>query len=232
MQTEPKPLSSGSRWLRWDPHVHAPGTLFNDQFKGDWEGYLRALEEASPVISAIAVTDYYLLDTYRQLVEHKQAGRLASCEFIFPNVEIRFDVGTARSWINAHLLVCPDEENHLEELERFLASLTFKAFDDEFRCTPSDLRRLGRRASPGIQDDQAALRHGAERFKVSFQELKDKHKNSQWAQANLIIAVAAKENDGTSALKEGADEVLRQEIERFAHVIFCLQPEPKGFLAR
>lgn len=126
----------------------------------------------------------------------KQAGRLASCELLFPNVEIRFDVGTAKSWINANLLVCPDEENHLEELERFLSSLTFKAFDDEFRCTPSDLRRLGRRANPDIQYDQSALRHGAERFKVSFQELKDKHKNSQWAQTNLIIAVAVKENDG------------------------------------
>jgi hypothetical protein len=78
MQAEPKPLSSGSRWLRWDPHVHAPGTLLNDQFKGDWEGYLKALEESSPPIRAIGVTDYYLLDTYRQLVEHKHpSGQLS-----------------------------------------------------------------------------------------------------------------------------------------------------------
>lgn len=229
MQTEPKPLSSGSRWLRWDPHVHAPGTLFNDQFKGDWEGYLKALEDSSPIISAIAVTDYYLLDTYRQLIEHKQSGRLPSCELLFPNVEIRFDVGTPKSWINAHLLVCPDEQDHLEELERFLASLTFKAFDDEFRCTPSDLRRLGRKANSEINDDQTALRHGAERFKVSFQELRDKYKHSQWAQDNLIIAVAAKQNDGTAALQDGADEVLRQEIERFAHVIFASNPNQREF---
>lgn len=229
MQTEPKPLSSGSRWLRWDPHVHAPGTLFNDNFRGDWDGYLKALEESSPQISAIAVTDYYLLDTYKQLVEHKQSGRLPNCELLFPNVEIRFDVGTAKSWINAHLLVCPDEPNHLDELERFLASLSFKAFDDEFRCTPSDLRRLGKKAKPEIVDDRAALRHGAERFKVSFQELRDKYKHSQWAQDNLIIAVAAKQNDGTGALQDGADEVLRQEIERLAHVIFASNPNQREF---
>ncbi len=24
--------SIGSRWLRWDPHLHAPGTLRNNQF--------------------------------------------------------------------------------------------------------------------------------------------------------------------------------------------------------
>ncbi|WP_313201076.1 TrlF family AAA-like ATPase [Pseudomonas sp.] len=229
MQTQPKPLSSGSRWLRWEPHVHAPGTLFNDNFKGDWDGYLKALENSSPQISAIAVTDYYLLDTYRQLVEHKQSGRLPNCELLFPNVEIRFDVGTAKSWINAHLLVCPDEQDHLDELERFLASLSFKAFDDEFRCTPSDLKRLGKKAKPEIVDDRAALRHGAERFKVSFQELRDKYKHSQWAQDNLIIAVAAKQNDGTAALQDGADEVLRQEIERFAHIIFASNPNQREF---
>ena len=26
--------SSGSRWLRWEPHIHAPGTVLNDQFNG------------------------------------------------------------------------------------------------------------------------------------------------------------------------------------------------------
>jgi len=29
-----KPLNSGSLWHRWEPHVHAPGTLLNNQFKG------------------------------------------------------------------------------------------------------------------------------------------------------------------------------------------------------
>jgi energy-coupling factor transporter ATP-binding protein EcfA2 len=228
MQNAPA-LSSGSRWLRWDPHVHAPGTLFNDQFRGDWDGYLKALEEAVPTISAIAVTDYYLLDTYRKVLEHKRLGRLPACDLIFPNVELRFDIGSNKSWVNAHLLVCPDNEDHLEELERFLASLTFKAFDDEFPCTPAEMRRLGRKANPPLVEDQAALRHGAERFKVSFQQLRDKYKHSKWAQQNILIGVAGKQNDGTAALQEGADEVLRLEIERFAHIIFASNPNQKDF---
>lgn len=228
MQNAPT-LSSGSRWLRWDPHVHAPGTLFNDQFRGDWDGYLKALEEAVPTISAIAVTDYYLLDTYRKVLEHKRLGRLPACDLIFPNVELRFDIGSNKSWVNAHLLVCPDNEEHLEELERFLASLTFKAFDDEFPCTPAEMRRLGRKANPSLVDDQAALRHGAERFKVSFQQLRDKYKHSKWAQQNILIGVAGKQNDGTAALQEGADEVLRLEIERFAHIIFASNPNQRDF---
>ena len=93
-------LSSGSQWLRWDPHVHAPGTRFNDQFNGDWEGYLTALETADPPIQAIGVTDYYGFDTYKQMSAHKQVGRLKECSLIFPNVELRFSVGIAWSWIN------------------------------------------------------------------------------------------------------------------------------------
>lgn len=229
MQEQASPLSSGSRWLRWDPHVHAPGTLFNDQYRGDWEGYLNALEKAVPTISAIAVTDYYLLDTYRQVVAHKRANRLPDCDLIFPNVELRLDSGTSKSWVNAHLLVCPDSDDHLEELERFLASLTFKAFDDEFPCTPSEMKRLGKKADPTLVDDKAALRHGAERFKVSFRQLRDKYRQSRWAQQNVLIGVAGKQNDGTAGLQEAADEVLRLEIERFAHIIFASNPNQREF---
>ena len=48
-------LNSGSRWRRWEPHIHAPGTVLNDQFKGadSWECYLKALEAATPPIRAI-----------------------------------------------------------------------------------------------------------------------------------------------------------------------------------
>lgn len=223
------PLSSGSRWLRWEPHVHAPGTLFNDQFKGNWDDYLSALEGATPAINAIAVTDYYLLDTYRSVCEYKSKGRLPNCDLIFPNVELRLDIGTAKSWVNAHLLVSPEGHDHVEEVERFLSGLTFRAFEDEFRCTPPDLIRLGRKADPSIQDDRTALKHGAERFKVSFSQLRSKYESSEWAQSNLLIAMAAKQNDGTSALRDGADEILRMELERFAHIIFAANPNQRDY---
>ena len=52
-------IGRGSRWHRWEPHIHAPGTLMNDQFTGPtaWEDYLSALEAATPTIEAIAVTE-------------------------------------------------------------------------------------------------------------------------------------------------------------------------------
>ena len=54
----------GSEWRRWEPHIHAPGTIFNNQFGGDdpWDKYLTTIETISPKIEAIAVTDYYVTD--------------------------------------------------------------------------------------------------------------------------------------------------------------------------
>src|SRR5260221_3114 len=121
-------LNSGSRWHRWEPHVHAPGTVLNDQFKGAnrWEQYLTVLEAASPQIRAIGVTDYYTTETYEQLLEAKRQSRLGRCDLIFPNVEMRLAVGTVKGrWVNLHLLVSPERADHLPELKRFLARLTF-----------------------------------------------------------------------------------------------------------
>lgn len=88
-------VNSGSRWHRWEPHIHAPGTVLNDQFKGadSWEEYLKALETATPVIRALGVTDYYSSESYERAIEAKRSGRLAACELIFPNIEMRLGVG-------------------------------------------------------------------------------------------------------------------------------------------
>ena len=76
--TNTNEISPGSLWRRWEPHVHAPGTVFNNQFKGAdaWDRYLTALEQASPEIEAVGVTDYYCTDTYRRVFEEKTKGRL------------------------------------------------------------------------------------------------------------------------------------------------------------
>jgi hypothetical protein len=91
-------LNSGSRWHRWEPHMHAPGTLLNDQFAGDdpWNEYFNRLEASDPPIRAIAVTDYYLTGTYEYVREQKVQGRLPTVELIFANVELRLDVGTMK----------------------------------------------------------------------------------------------------------------------------------------
>ncbi|BAM91969.1 conserved hypothetical protein [Bradyrhizobium oligotrophicum S58] len=225
-------LSRGSEWRRWEPHIHAPGTVMNNQFSGPnaWGDYLTALEQATPVIEAIAVTDYYVTDTYEEVLRHKAAGRLPSAKLVFPNVELRLDVATAKGgFVNLHLFVSPEDPQHLDELQRLLSRLQFNVMQDRFDCTRADLIRLGKKADPNITDERAALAYGANQFKVNFQQLREVFSESGWAKKNILIAVAGGATDGTSGVREAADQTIRREIEGFAHVIFAGSPAQREF---
>lgn len=225
-------LNSGSRWHRWEPHIHAPGTVLNNQFKSadSWDGYLKAVEMTAPPIRAIGVTDYYSTDCYERVCEAKQQGRLPGCDLIFPNIEMRLGIGTIKGrWVNLHLLVSPESPDHLVELKRFLARLTFKAHSDSFCCNKDDLIRLGQQFDSKLTDATAALERGSEQFKVSFEELRHLYTESTWAQQNILIAVAGSEMDGTSGVREAADATLRQEVEKFAHMIFASSGAQRAF---
>ena len=225
-------ISRGSEWRRWEPHVHAPGTLMNNQFTGPtaWKDYLAGLESATPAIEAIAVTDYYVTGTYEQVLEYKKAGRLPTARLIFPNVELRLDVATAKGgFVNMHLFVSPEDANHIAELQRFLSRLHFTVQQDRFDCTRAELIRLGKKTDPTITDDRAALAYGANQYKVNFSRLRDVFAESGWAQTNIVIAVAGGAKDGTSGVREAADQTLRREIESFADVIFASSRAQREF---
>ncbi|MCA1653105.1 MAG: hypothetical protein LC656_02650 [Sphingomonadales bacterium] len=224
-------ITRGSEWRRWEPHIHAPGTILNNQFGGGdpWGVYLSKLETLTPKIKAIAVTDYYVTETYEQLVEHKANGRLPDVELVFPNIEVRLDVAARSGFVNLHLLVSPESPDHLAQVSRILSRLQFRAFDDCFDCSRSELIRLGRRADPTLLDDPSALAHGATQFKVNFDQLRTVYSNSDWAKNNVLVAVAGGAGDGTSGVRQAADATVRQEIEKFAHVIFASSAAQREF---
>lgn len=151
----------GAKWHRWDPHLHAPGTILNNQYRrGDaWEQFLSKLETSAPRIRALGITDYYSVDSYAAVLEQKRAGRLPDVDLIFANVEMRYGIGTAKgSPINVHLLVSPADPDHVDQIQRFLRALTFEAYGETFRCDPADLVRLGRAHDHNLIDDRAAWR--------------------------------------------------------------------------
>jgi hypothetical protein len=225
-------LNRGSEWRRWEPHIHAPGTAMNNQFSGPdaWHDYLTALEQATPIIEAIAVTDYYVTETYEEVLRQKAAGRLPAIKLIFPNVELRLDVATARGgFVNLHMFVSPEDPEHVEQLRRLLSRLRFGVMQDHFDCTRADLIRLGKKADPTISDERAALAYGANQFKVNFQQLREVLSGSGWAKNNILIAVAGGATDGTSGVREAADQTIRREIEGFAHMIFAGSPAQREF---
>lgn len=221
----------GSEWRRWEPHIHAPGTVLNNQFgAGDpWDTYLTTLENLSPRVEAVGITDYFVTDTYEELLRHRSLGRLPEAKLIFANIEIRLDVAAHSGFVNLHLLVCPDDPDHLEQARRFLSRLQFEAHGDCFECSREGLILLGKKGGTAFNEERAALAHGATQFKVNFARLKEAYKKSDWAKANILIAVAGASGDGTSGLSQAADATLRQEIEKFAHIIFSSHQAQREF---
>lgn len=221
----------GALWHRWDPHIHVPGTIQNDQFRGDWEGFLKAVEEAAPSVEALGITDYCLLRSYREFIKRWRAGRAKNVKVVFPNIEFRLSVETEKKkGINLHLLVSPDDSNHEREIERILGALTFEYKQRPYRCLPEDLIELGRQYDPTAAAEEAALREGVKQFKLNFTQLQAVFRANDWARTNCLIAVAAGPNDGTAGLqKDDAFAALRQDLEAHAQIIFSGNPSDREF---
>lgn len=223
--------STGSRWLRWDPHIHAPGTLRNNQFGNDWDVYIKRIEGTCPTPSALGITDYFTLRCYKEVFRRRQSGALQSVELIFPNIELRLTIETKnRQGINLHLLVCPDDVDHIARIEEKLAQLRFRYREDWFPCTDDGLRRLGRahRGEP-LLPDETALQAGANQFKVELSAVRSLFDEDLWVRNNVLVAVAAG-SDGLAGIATDASfRAQREELGRFANIVFSGHPSDRAY---
>jgi hypothetical protein len=223
-------LSSGSSWRRWDPHIHTPATLLANEFAGDWDGYFTAIEQASPRVEALGVTEYCTLTGYKEF-RAKRGIRAPTVSLVFPNVEFRFDIQTEKKkGINVHLLFSPDDPNHVDEIERALACLKFPFNGTSYACTEADLARLGRAVDPKQTDSRGALRKGIEQFKVTREGLRELFKEHHWVTKNCIVAIDAGEADGTAALqKDSSFYAIREELQAFADIVLTPRDADRDF---
>ncbi len=225
--------SRGSMWRRWDPHLHTPGTALNDQYEGDdgWDEFLDRIEASNPSIEALGITDYCGIGNYERVCEYQSQGRITNVKLVFPNVELRYAVGTPRGTpINFHLLVSPDDPEHVIEIQRFLRKLTFKAGDDEYSCSRDELIRLGRAHTGKQLDDDQAFSAGVNQFKISPDQFLSRWSDSYWMRRNALIAISAKSGDGSAGLQHDASlAALRQKLERTAHVIFSSNQRDRAY---
>lgn len=226
------PWNLGSTWHRWDPHLHGPGTLRNNQFGSDWEAYLRRIEEARPKVSALGITDYFSLRCYKEVVRRRrEEGVLSSIPLIFANIELRLTIETeARQGINLHLLVCPEDPDHVRRMEEKLSAITFEFRRDKFTCTDEGLIRLGRihKQDQGLPDE-AALQEGANQFKVELSQIKELFRQDAWIHSNVLIAVAGG-TDGLSGIsKDASFRAQREELGRLADIILSGNPSDRNY---
>lgn len=231
VDTKTSPESQGSLWRRWDPHVHIPGTLRNNNFKATTvEDALNILAKRTPAIEVVGVTDYYTTASFHRAIGAWTSGAGDGIKMLFPNVEVRLAFATARnSAVNAHLLCSADQ---VAELERFLRGFSFRHEDVDYHCCDEDLIRLGRawRKDPDLPE-AAAKSEAAKQFKVDFSRLESLYDSSTWAKDNLLVGVAAGEGDGTSGLRTDDDSfaAIRRNLERFSHIIFSGKPSDVQF---
>ncbi len=215
------PLTVGSMWRRWDPHVHLPGTLFNNQFGSTTVGEaLDDLAACGPAIEVIGVTDYFSTRSFRLADATWKAGSGAAIKCLFPNVELRLNDATALGkGVNLHVVAAPEDVGVLDEL---LGRLQFNYQDVDYAADDDGLIKLGRayKSDPTLDVD-TARREGAHQFKVTFAALKKLfQRDAKYGQKCLVGVAAGK--DGASGLQtaDGGFVAYRQGLERFAHFIF------------
>ena len=209
----------GSEWRRWDLHVHAPGTLLNDQFT-NWEEYLRVIQ-AQDQVRVLGVTDYLSLATYSTLKRHKDEGRIPNIDLLIPNLEFRLAPPTDRATaVNIHLLISPDDPQHEQQINNALGRLTWEFDHLRYSCLPDQLIALGKAFDPQIKDDGAALSMGVLQFKVDFTAFRDWFNAEHWLRKNALVAVAAGADGLSGFRRDGAWAALRDEITRFSQVLF------------
>ncbi len=129
-----------------------------------------------------------------------------------------------------HLLVSPDDPDHVKRIKEFLASLKLSIDGEDYFCEPSSLMRLGRRHDPSLKgNDKAALAVGVRQFKVNREQLHQKLKN-RWASENVLTAVSVSGNDGTARLQADASfAAVRQDIEKSASIMFSSHENQRSF---
>lgn len=226
-----RPWSFGSVWQRWDPHIHAPGTLLSDKFGGDWPGYFAAIENARPEAVALGITDYFTLRAYKAFREKRPAGSCPSIQLVFANVEMRLSLQTKDgAGVNLHLLVSPDKADHVKRMEEALANLSFRFRGDPYPCTDEGLIRLGRaHRNDGKLPEEAARTVGANQFKANLTDVRDLIQGSDWLRTNVIVGVAAGK-DGLSGLSSDASfKAQREELGRFADFVFSGLPSDRTY---
>ena len=98
----------GSRWRRWDLHIHTPASLVNS-YGGEagWDRFLAELR-GLPSGYVIGINDYLFVEGYERVAAAHESGKLPNIDGIFPVVEFRLAnlVGTHGhlNRVNAHVI--------------------------------------------------------------------------------------------------------------------------------
>lgn len=106
------PFPRGSEWRKWDLHVHAPGTMLNDNYKKkngapDLEQFCEIIHDSE--VAAIAIADYFSLDGYFATKSKYDEMYPDDQKLLLPNLELRLPISLNKKAenVNIHLVFRP-----------------------------------------------------------------------------------------------------------------------------
>src|SRR5690606_6381150 len=240
----------GSKWRKWNFHVHTKGTNKNDLFSSSSMDdffhifFKKAFENQ---ISAIAITDYFSIDKYLEAIEYRSViedkadlmgNKLFNDDelkfikdiFIFPNVELRMLPSTDRGrLINIHCLFNPD---YIQELENDFFSHI--ANQDGVKMNRHGITTYGKNLDPNIIEPHKQYEKGIENFVIDLKSLKELIANNKKFRDNTLLVVSNSNNDGASAIQKhydlfenenGSLDGLRKSIYKVSDAIFSANPK-------
>lgn len=235
----------GSKWRKWNFHVHTKGTNKNDLFSSSSMDdffhifFKKAFENQ---ISAIAITDYFSIDRYLEAIEYRSTiedktdligNKLFNDDevkfikdiFVFPNVELRMLPSTDRGrLINIHCLFNPD---YVQDLENdFFSHIENQ---DGVKMNRHGITTYGKTLDPNIVEPHKQYEKGIANFVIDLKSLKELIANNKRFRDNTLFVVSNSNNDGASAIQKhydlfenenGSLDGLRKSIYKVSDAIF------------
>lgn len=225
----------GSIWRKWDLHIHCPTTVFNNQFEGStdtekWEKYIEEIEKLED-FSVLGITDYFSINGYKKMLEFKNEGHFPKIDLLLPNVELRILPVTAdNKAINLHIIFSPSIVDELDSM--FFNNLEFEYADNTYKCTESDLIKLGKdfKGETGLSEE-SAYKEGCNQFKTELKQLNSIFKKNKKLKDNSITGVSNNSGDGNSGIQHSSLAATRQEIYRFSDFIFSSNPNDRIYFS-
>ena len=248
-QHQQRSFNLGSVWRKWDLHVHAPSSVFNNGFahrdgEPDWNTYFGQLDASGA--SVLGITDYFSIEGYKRVSVAHKAGLLPRVDMVLPNVEFRLnlmipthvheDQAQVRK-VNAHVLFSPEvspvdiEEHFLSQLH-FTASSSPQGNGELWALTVNQLTQFGARLKEqhsAFQD--SAYSTGCMNAAVDFNELKRVLTDRASVFERKYLILMATEN--TSLISwDGQGHAIRKTLLQGSHGVFGSHGDRNFYLGR
>ena len=210
----------GSEWRKWDLQIHCPDDVLNNQYAGrdsneKWNQYLSALEKSD--LKAIAVTNYFCIKGYKNILGYKKRGRIPKIALILPNIEFRITQPNKKGeQINLHVIFS-EKEDLISKIEGFLNRLPLictTAEKKKLYCSDDDLKRAS--YSKALIDFNTL----DECLRKDFEPLRD----------YIIVGVPRGHGSFRPDGEEGRGVTIAEEIDKISHAFFGTTDDVSYFL--